>query len=292
MSPFRGYVVLCRLSNLPTCASNVLVGCAIASPQTPMPWPAAGLVAVAVMLLYVGGVALNDVVDLEVDQRERPGRPLPSGVVSLAGVHRFIWICMTLGLGIFALMGPAAFVAALVLAVTIVLYDVLHQRTAWSIVLMGLCRSLVYVTAALAVAGWPPGAGEGRTLAVLAGGLGLYIVGLSVVARHEAATAPARRLPLALTLPVIALLPLLVVRPGGWGLPAAAAVTLVAWLAFTIRPLLATPPRIGPAVQGWLAAICLVDGLYLILLDRPGAAIVAAACFALTLLGHRVVPGT
>src|SRR5687767_12443969 len=35
-------------------------------------------------LLYLGGMALNDWADREVDARERPGRPIPSGRVSPA----------------------------------------------------------------------------------------------------------------------------------------------------------------------------------------------------------------
>ena len=40
------------------------------------------VVAVAMALFYTAGMILNDVADLEVDRRERPERPLPSGAVS------------------------------------------------------------------------------------------------------------------------------------------------------------------------------------------------------------------
>ena len=36
-------------------------------------------------LFYTAGMILNDVLDDDVDRRERPERPLPSGAVSRAG---------------------------------------------------------------------------------------------------------------------------------------------------------------------------------------------------------------
>ena len=38
----------------------------------------------AVVALYAAGMVLNDVCDVELDRRERPERPLPSGDVSVA----------------------------------------------------------------------------------------------------------------------------------------------------------------------------------------------------------------
>ncbi len=37
---------------------------------------------------YAGGIALNDVFDVEIDRVERPNRPIPSGRVSSAGRGR------------------------------------------------------------------------------------------------------------------------------------------------------------------------------------------------------------
>ena len=40
-------------------------------------------------LFYTAGMILNDVADLEVDRRERPERPLPSGAVSRTALAAF-----------------------------------------------------------------------------------------------------------------------------------------------------------------------------------------------------------
>src|SRR5262245_15143087 len=69
-----------RVSNLPTIWSNVLVGRVLAGGQ---PWrPATLLVMLAVSLLYVGGMYLNDAFDRDIDARERPTRPIPAGLVA------------------------------------------------------------------------------------------------------------------------------------------------------------------------------------------------------------------
>jgi 4-hydroxybenzoate polyprenyltransferase len=42
--------------------------------------PALGLVIGLSLLLYVGGLIMNDLADVHMDAQERPDRPLPSGL--------------------------------------------------------------------------------------------------------------------------------------------------------------------------------------------------------------------
>ena len=51
------------------------------------------LLVAASTLLYAGGVALNDVYDVDIDRQERPERPIPSGRISLAAARRLGWTC-------------------------------------------------------------------------------------------------------------------------------------------------------------------------------------------------------
>ncbi|MFB6372971.1 MAG: UbiA family prenyltransferase, partial [Bradymonadaceae bacterium] len=76
----RGHLELSRISNGPTVVTNVVAAATLAgaSPADPA---IAGL-AVAMVLVYVAGMYLNDVFDYAVDRRHRPERPLVSGVVS------------------------------------------------------------------------------------------------------------------------------------------------------------------------------------------------------------------
>ena len=70
--------------------------------------------------------------------------------------------------------------AALLLAGVITGYDAWHKANPLSPVVMGLCRVLVYVTAALAVAGRVGPAVAGGALALLC-----YLIGLTYVAKQE-----------------------------------------------------------------------------------------------------------
>ena len=66
-----------RVSNLPTVWSNVLGAMSLAAMTVPI--REAAFTALAMSLLYVGGMYLNDAFDRDIDARERPERPIPSG---------------------------------------------------------------------------------------------------------------------------------------------------------------------------------------------------------------------
>ncbi len=206
------------------------------------------------------------------------------------GAAWFTGICLTLGVGTIAWLGFGALVFGLALAGCIVLYDVVHHRTSASVLLMGACRALVYLTAAAAASS--PGL-HIATAAWLAGAMGGYVTLLSVVARVEASGGlSAARFSAAWLLPIVALSPALAIRPAMSGAALAGGALVVAWLVLSLRHLRSKPPRIGLAVMAWLAGICLIDGYFLLLLDRPLPGLIAAGCFVLTILGHRRIAGT
>ena len=95
----RNYAELGRISNLPTCMTNVLVGCAIGAGGGAFDLPTVFGISLAIALFYVAGMALNDVADLEVDRIERPQRPIPSGRINRrsAGVFAGATTRMILG---------------------------------------------------------------------------------------------------------------------------------------------------------------------------------------------------
>ena len=103
---------------------------------------------------------LNDAFDRESDARERPERPIPSGRIGAGQVFAIGFGLLAAGvLGVAAAAGGpagggrAAVASAVLLAGVITAYDAWHKANPLSPVVMGLCRVLVYVTAALAVAG-------------------------------------------------------------------------------------------------------------------------------------------
>ena len=92
--------------------------------------------------LYGGGVALNDVFDYELDQKERPERPLPSGLIQLNE---------GMVLGIFLLIGgilaanQVSSISALIaggIAASAVWYDAAGKHRWYGPINMGICRGL------------------------------------------------------------------------------------------------------------------------------------------------------
>jgi len=276
----RDFLELARISNLPTVWSNVFLGLlagkfvliqtiALSRNQHP---PASAehfldalashfptfiflffLLALAMSLIYTGGMILNDYLDRGVDAVERPGRPIPSGRIS-AGVA--LWLAvgfLALGwLGItwferqylwsdYAPWRASVFAGLLVLAV--VVYNINHHRSALSVIVMAVCRGLIILICATVSA--PPvhlsawWVFVATSAAVLVG----YTVLISVVARRE--VDPER---------------------GGFG---------------------------GPkTVMNMIAAMPLLDAMWLVLMGLWPASLVCVACAVLTKLGHRRIAGS
>ena len=78
-SRWRSYLLLARVSNLPTVWTNVLAGLVAAG--HPPDWLTLTRTAAAASLFYSGGMLLNDACDAVYDARMRPERPIPRGDV-------------------------------------------------------------------------------------------------------------------------------------------------------------------------------------------------------------------
>lgn len=286
--PFRAYADLARVSNLPTCVSNSLVGCALGATGGGFPWPSVPPVVVAVCLLYVAGMALNDICDQHVDAIQRPERPIPSGRLSLAEAWGFTATAALLGLGLLANTNFQALKVGVLLAALITFYDLFHKRHPSTVLLMGACRGAIYLLG-IAAAGWPGNLQAGLWLASI---LGLYTVLITVVARAENEREIDARRWLALALPLLVLSAALAVKPEWLEAAAAVGLLLTFWLGWAARAILATPADPKAAIQRWISGMCLVDAFFLTLLRQPAVALIALLCFALTVYSHRRIAGT
>jgi 4-hydroxybenzoate polyprenyltransferase len=226
---WRAALDLARAGNFPSVASNVLAALVLARGGA---WPAPGEAALAVgagLLAYAGGATLNDVADAAFDAQHRPGRPIPSAALSRRGAALLGGAELALGLALLALLGAAWFWVA-ALAAVILAYDWVHKRWAGSVVLMAGCRILLGLTVASGV-GWT----GGWAVAGWVTALGVYIVGLSLLARREYLPgAPAVRLgrwvgQLLAGIPFIDAAALVVVGASGPALACALAVPLGRW---------------------------------------------------------------
>lgn len=176
------WLELSRVSNLPTVWSNALVGVALASLPGQVPWSRWAVAAAACSMLYIGGMIHNDVADAAVDRAERPGRPIPSGRVGRGAAGVAAVLLLLAGVHLLWFAGPWPVLLAAGLAVMIVAYNLLHRTGAWTVVLLGLCRAMVYVIGAASVA-WPV---DMPRVGVWAAVLAAYVIALSLLARREA----------------------------------------------------------------------------------------------------------
>lgn len=283
----EAYLQVAGLSNLPTVWSNVLVGAALASLDTPIPIGTTLGAIVAISLFYVGGMAQNDLIDLRIDTEERPERPIPSGRLSKGEVRLFTIITFTIGLIIIGLTAPQAVPIALGLLVAINLYNLLHKKWTGSLVFMGLCRALVYCTAAAMIA-----QSFAKELPAFATLLALYIIVLTLIAQKEANGPLGYRRYLAIGIIILPFLAYFATdHPISEVLRAPGIVVLI-WLIRSAYFIWSTPPKVVPAILGWLAGIALIDAYFLALLDRTDLAFIAVFCFIATTLGHRRILGT
>lgn len=284
----RNYAELSRLSNIPTVLTNVLVGCAIGASGKTIPFATIAALTIAMMLMYIAGMALNDYFDTEIDRVERPGRPIPSGRISRQGALIFTIICFAISTAIMSFQALPSLLFSFALMACIVLYDLIHKKFASSVVLMGLCRGLVYLATASAIA-WPVSLNIALTLAFV---ITVYIVLLTMIARGEAGLDITPRRWLSFLLPVIMIAPAFIFHPVDLTWPVLFGSIAITQVFFTQRHLLSQSPGIQKTVMGLLAAICLMDGFFLTLLDQRGLALIALACFFITAWGHRYILGT
>ena len=274
------WLQLARISNTPTVVSNTVAGAVLAS--TVAEAGAVAVVAIAMALFYTAGMILNDVLDYEIDVRERPERPLPSGSVSRPAALTAVIALFAAGQALLLLEGTEPFLAGLGLAALIVLYDAWHKGNPLSPVLMGACRALVYFVAAFAVAGEVP-----VEVAAAAGVLLIYIVGLTQVAKAERGG-------------VLGSWPVGAVFAGvaywiGWIDSVWFALLLVAfavWLWWALG-LVRTKGRIGQGVVSLIAGVSLFDALAVASVEGSLAAVgVCLAAFLVTIALQTKIAGT
>lgn len=161
-SRVRAGLELLRPANAVTAAADVLAGVAVAQQFGGVLSIGSGIMlACAGILLYAGGVALNDACDAGIDRAERPERPIPSGRFSRAGAFAVAATLLALGIASAAAVGMAPGLVACAIVCLVLLYDFWAKHRAWlGPLAMGSCRAgslLLGVsssTEALATAWW------------------------------------------------------------------------------------------------------------------------------------------
>ena len=181
-----GWLRLIRVPNLATAIADPLAGFLIVGGYYKLEnLPLGGWLAITASLCsYAGGIVQNDVVDLQIDQKERPQRPLPSERVSFK-LARFVSVILLLfGLVLACVASmlvqdrtPA--VIGVTLTAAICCYNCFAKGTCLGPLLMGVCRALNW-SLGMVAAGSPS-----LLLWLIPCGMGIYVMGVTVFARDE-----------------------------------------------------------------------------------------------------------
>ena len=162
-SHIRAFLELARPANVITAFADILAGFAAAGAMTGLLFgqgnaPVEDLVflLLATAGLYAGGVVFNDVFDAELDAKERPERPVPSGRTTRVQAAVFGSVLLVAGIAAAACVGLSSFLIAVAVACCALGYDAAgkHHAVAGPII-MGLCRGGNLLLGASAVPGMP-----------------------------------------------------------------------------------------------------------------------------------------
>lgn len=189
----KAFFELLRLPNVFTAVADVMMGFLVVQGMFE-PAASLGLLVATSCCLYLAGMVFNDLFDARIDAVERPGRPIPSGRIS-PGVARLtgvVLLCVGLVLPMqvswqHQLVMP--FAVAWSLALCVILYDKWLKHTLLGPVAMGACRTLNVFLGMSLMTGAPSAMHW-----LLAGGVGVFVMGITVFARGEAEVSARRRL--------------------------------------------------------------------------------------------------
>jgi 4-hydroxybenzoate polyprenyltransferase len=191
MTTLRPWFRLFRLPNLLTVPGDPLAGFLLATAgqveqtQLILLFSAMG----ASFFLYLFGLAVNDIVDVEVDRVERPERPLPAGEITLPQARMAAIAAALSGLNVALFSGKSALIIAALLAATILLYNAkLKSIPVFGALAMGICRGLSLLLGVAAAKPewfmqWPPPVILPAVIATI--GLMFYVATFTALARHE-----------------------------------------------------------------------------------------------------------
>lgn len=289
----RDWYITLRAANLPTTWSNVILGAGLSG--SALEWPVLVVVA-AVSCLYLGGMALNDAIDVRFDRANESTRPVAAGRISPTIALGIGSMLMVVGfvLGALAETGPNAsqwtMEATFILVILVYLYQWLHRHSALlAAMVMAGCRGTVPIVAALAV----DMNGPSPVIWVAAACVAIWTGGITLIGRGERGGEPRARGGIALlVLAALGVLPVALLAPSGDLVMAAVGllIVLVAWVPAVARQY-AGHGR-GAAVCWAIAGLSVLDcGLLLSVQEIPWAA-AAMICGVLSLGLQRLGGGT
>jgi len=254
---------LARLVRMPlvlTAFGDPVAGLYLAGERAPLPFFGVSL---AAAFLYMGGLALNDLFDLDFDARHHPERVLPTGRVRPAQALAVGATCLVAGVTLATLVRLESGAAALALSTVILVYDGgLKRVPVAGDLAMGACRGLSVLLGAAAAEGFSP------SVAVLAAA-GVHTVTIAAVtglSRLEEAERVSRKIVILRLLPAVVALAAVPVLVVAGPLPAMFPLLILGvrmGLGIAASPERLTRPEVARLVGIGVNGILLVDAAYL-----------------------------
>ena len=280
---FRTILVLGRTSNLPTVWTNVLAAWFLAGGkwETGLAWAVA-----AGSLLYVGGMTLNDAFDAAWDQKFGKDRPISQGQITLSEVWILGSTWLVSGAILMIFVANAAWWWVLALVAAILLYNWIHKRWERSMWIMGLCRTLLFITAASILTPMPDPQVWFWGIALL-----LYVSGITMAAQGENTGGSVKHFSICLLiLPAVLGIAMVFAFKtlDSTTLRVGIVFLFVAWIALGYRQL---KTGVGPFIGWLLAGMVLIDAMAV----SSASLLASSICAALLPLNRflqRFVPAT
>lgn len=262
MAKALGFIRLMRLANVVTAIADVLAGIAISgyftSSEDYLP---VLLLCISTIGLYSGGIIFNDVFDAGLDAIERPERPIPSGMISVAEATAFGTLFFAIGVGAAALFQRESLVIALVIVLACISYNRWAKHyTVWGPINMGLCRGLNLM---LGMSILPQEIGTWWFLGLIPL---LYIASITIISRGEVHGGNKRMLSIAAALYVIVILSILGVSASLNNIQLTL-IFLIPFVLMIFKPLLKafdlpSAENIGKAVRAGVIALILLNAAW------------------------------
>ena len=192
----KSWMQLMRIGNVFTAFANILMGYLVVLSDNGIftlsaheALPLAGLLA-ATFCLYSAGMVLNDVFDIEQDKEQRSERPLVAGAISLRVAARFGTGLMLAGILFASTAGIRGCLLGCAIAVSVLLYNRVLKKTPLAPLMMGMCRTfnVLLGMSYVDVSNKAIFCGFEKHHLLIAGGIGIFVAGLTWFARTEART--------------------------------------------------------------------------------------------------------
>jgi hypothetical protein len=141
-SAIINYFILVRIPNVLTTISNILLGYIFFTNVDHFDYFDMSLLISISAFLYIGGMVLNDYLDIKIDKKERPWRPLPSNKILKKNALIITIISFLYSLTISFIIGWYTFIITLIMVTLIFLYNKFLKNTICGPINMGFIRSL------------------------------------------------------------------------------------------------------------------------------------------------------